>query len=101
MVLGLLGYKYPLALLFVLPECFSSLFIYGLKRIREREADYIGLLLMAEAGLNSAGAFSLWTKYNEWEDEQWRTRPRVWYSRKPRFVSKHPYVSFHYHFLFT
>ena len=36
-----------------------------LRKVFEQEADYISLLLMADAGFNSTGAISFWTKRNE------------------------------------
>ena len=66
----------------------------GLSRFREREADYIGLLLMADAGFNLSGAVSFWTKLNKWEEQQQRgAKKRV--RREPQFRSTHPHVSWH------
>ena len=86
------------ALVFALPMMLSSFVSLALSKIREREADYISLLLMTEAGFNSTGAVSLWTKYKEWEDVHRRQHDGKWYQRKVEFISKHPHVSFHYLF---
>ena len=100
LLLALTGIFYPPARVFALPGMLSALVSIGLSKIREREADYISLLLMTEAGFDSTGAVSLWTKYNEWEDEQERQTKSKWYERGSGFHSKHPYVSFHYLLLF-
>ena len=97
---ALTGFFFRPALVFAFPTVLSSYVSLALSKIREREADYISLLLMTEAGFNLTGAVSLWTKYNEWEDEQWRQSKGKWYRREIRFGSKHPYVSFHYLLLF-
>ena len=96
------GFFFRPALVFSLPTVLSSYVSYVLSKIREREADYISLLLMTKAGFNSTGAVSLWKKYNGWEDEQWRQRrsKSKWFRRGKRFHSEHPYVSLHYLFLF-
>ena len=97
---ALMGFFFPPALVFALPAVLSSYISLALSKIWEREADYISLLLMTEAGFNSTGAVSLWKKYKEWEDEQWRQSESKWYRGELRFDSKHPHVSFHYLFLF-
>ena len=68
---ALAGFFFPPALVFAFPFVLSSYVSFALSKIREREADYISLLLMTEAGFSPTGAVSLWTKYKEWEDEQW------------------------------
>ena len=97
---ALTGFFFRPALVFAYPTVLSFFVSLALSKIREREADYISLLLMTEAGFNSTGAVSLWTKYNKWEDEQWRQSKSKWYRREIRFDSKHPHVSLHYLFLF-
>ena len=57
-------------IVFPIPFTVSWLAKFGLSRVREREADYIGLLLMADAGFDPAGAISLWTKHDKWEKER-------------------------------
>ena len=97
---ALMGFFFPPALVFALPAVLSSYISLALSKIWERDEDYIILLLMTEAGFNSTGAVSLWKKYKEWEDEQWRQSESKWYRGELRFDSKHPHVSFHYLFLF-
>ena len=93
-LLALTGFFFRPALVFSMPRMLSSFVSFALPKIHEREADYISLLLMTEAGFNSTGAVSLWTKYKKWEDEQWRQGKNKWYERLGRLDSKHPYVSF-------
>ena len=95
---ALTGFFFRPALVFALPTVLSYFVTLALSKIREREADYISLLFMTEAGFNSTAAVSLWTKYKEWEDEQWRQSKIKWYQREIRFDSKHPHVRFHYLF---
>ena len=92
---ALTGFFFRPALVFALPMALSSYVSFALSKIREREADYISLLLMPEAGFNSTGAVSLWKKYNGWEGEQRRQSKSKGHRRDVRFDSKHPHVSFH------
>lgn len=80
--------------LFLAPIIASSLTSLALSRVREREADYIGLLLMVDAGFDPRGAVTVWTRFNEWEEEQQRrTKRRI--RQEPQFRSTHPHVSLH------
>lgn len=84
----------PAALLFAVPIIVSQLASLALSRVREREADYIGLLLMADAGFDTSGAVSLWTKFNQWEKElQDVAKKKI--RQEPQFNSTHPHVSLH------
>ncbi len=65
---------------------------FHLSRVRAREADYIGLLLMADAGFDPAGALDLWTKHNEWEEQVRRKKKGI--LPYLEFRSTHPHVSF-------
>ena len=48
----------------------GTLSMLNLRRCQEREADYIGMLIMAEAGFDPAGATALWNKYAAFEDSK-------------------------------
>lgn len=61
-LLRLAGYNYRPAGLFALPLALTALVLHAFLKIREREADDIRLLLMSDAGLNWAGAVSLWAR---------------------------------------
>lgn len=87
-----LTYFYPEAILFGVPITVSYLVSLALSRVREREADYIGLLLMVDAGFNPAGAVSLWTKSDKWEEER-RQRSKKRPRQERQFTSTHPHVS--------
>ncbi|KAF6241392.1 hypothetical protein HO173_000102 [Letharia columbiana] len=91
----------PLALLasiciegivFLVPFSVSWLASLALSRVRHREADYIGLLLMTDAGFDPSGAVSFWKKVNEWQEQQRRATKRI--RQDPQFRSSHPHVCF-------
>ena len=80
-------------IIFAAPIVASGLYSFRLSRVREREADYMGLLLMADAGFDPQGAVSLWTKVNKWEEElQSVAKKKI--RQTPQFMSWHPHVSF-------
>lgn len=58
---------------------------------REGEADYIGMMLMADAGFDPYAAISVFKKLKEMEDQMLNADPRV--RQNPRWISKHPHVS--------
>lgn len=87
---ALLGYIWFEAIVFAAPMMASLFASLALSRVREREADYIGLLLMADAGFNPSGALSLWTKVNRWEEQQRRAKKG---RQQQQFTSTHPHVS--------
>ena len=90
--LSLLGWYWTEAIFFAAPILASYLTSLALSRIRETEADYIGLLLMADAGFNVSGAVSFWKKLNQWEEEPRNpTKKKNW--KGPQFRSTHPHVS--------
>lgn len=60
-------------------------------RRREEEADYIGMMLMADAGFDPSAAVSMWEKMKETEDRQLGADP--WLLRIPQWMSTHPHVS--------
>ena len=91
--LALLGWVCPEFIFFAAPILVSSLTSLALSRIRETEADYIGLLLMADAGFNVSGAVSVWKKFNRWE-ERLRNLAKKGSNKRPQFGSTHPHVGF-------
>ena len=79
------------ALIFALPlVAIESLKNY-LSRRQEEEADYIGLMLMADAGFDPSAAVSVWKKMKETEDNRLSAEP--WLLRIPQWMSTHPHVS--------
>ena len=90
--LALLGCVCAEAMIFAVPIIASCLTSLALSRIRETEADYIGLLLMADAGFNVFGAVSFWTKMNQWEEDP-RNPTKNKNAKGPQFRSTHPHVS--------
>lgn len=48
-------------------------------RAQEREADYLGLLIMAESGYDASACFDLWSRWEEFEKEE-----------RPSYLSTHP-----------
>ena len=88
-LLGCVGAEFMIFAAPVLASYFTSL---ALSRIRETEADYIGLLLMADAGFNVSGAVSFWKKFNQWEEGS-RNLAKKGSSKRPQFESTHPHVS--------
>ena len=48
-------------------------------RLQEREADYLGLLIMAESGYDASAAMELWSRWEEFDTEQ-----------RPSYLSTHP-----------
>ncbi|KAM0797695.1 peptidase family M48-domain-containing protein [Usnea florida] len=91
--LALLGWVCPEFIFFAAPILASSLTSLALSRVREIEADYIGLLLMADAGFNVSGAVSVWKKFNQWE-ERLQNLAKKGSNKRPPFGSTHPHVSF-------
>ena len=67
-----------------------SLLAY-LQRRREMEADYIGMMLMADAGFNPSAAPGMWKKMKEMKDPARSADPRV--QQVPQWMSSHPHVS--------
>ena len=102
LLLAFTGLLFRPAFLLLHPPILSVFASLVLRMIREQEADYISLLLMTEAGFDLTGAVSLWTKYDEWEDKQWReiNSNRKWYQYTLEIDAKHPHVSFPFPFLF-
>ena len=90
---ALLSYFFVEAMVFAVPILASLLASLALSRVRETEADYIGLLLMADAGFNVSGAVSFWKKMNQWEEETRNPAIRK-IVQGPQFRSTHPHVSF-------
>lgn len=64
----------------------------ALSRIREREADYIGMLLMTEAGFHPRGAVTFFRKMNAIEDFLKKADPET-EAHQSEFLSTHPHVS--------
>ena len=64
---------------------------YHQSRRREKEADYIGMMLMADAGFDPWATVSVWKKMKEMEDRMLDAHPRT--KQDPQWLSTHPHVS--------
>lgn len=69
----------------------AGLVALSMSRNREKEADYIGMLLMTEAGFDPEGAVTVWENMNKWWEEWHRQNPNA--KALPEFASSHPHVS--------
>ena len=91
----------PCLLSFLIPElliCFVPLAsvaasLLYVSRKHEKEADYIGIMLMADAGFDPFAAVALWEKMKKVEDSILKSTPGA--QRDPQWTSTHPYVSQH------
>ena len=65
--------------------------IFALSQSRESEADYIGMLLMAQAGFDPNGAVTFWQTMNKITEARKRNirEARI----HPALLSTHPHVS--------
>ena len=88
---AIFGFLVEEALIFALPILgFFAIASYQSRR-REKEADYIGMMLMADAGFDPSAAVSVWKKMMEMEDRMRDTDPRT--KQDPQWLSTHPHVS--------
>lgn len=62
-----------------------------LSRKREKEADYIAMMLMVDAGFDPSAAVSVWKKFKEIDDRKLSDDPRL--RPLPQWMSTHPHVS--------
>ena len=69
----------------------GGLIVAALSRNREKEADYIGMLIASEAGFNPMGAISLWNNMEIARKEQKKANPAL--RLRSEFLSSHPHVS--------
>ena len=67
-----------------------SLLTY-MQRRREMEADYIGMMLMADAGFNPSATTGMWKKMKEMKDLALSADTRI--QQVPQWMSSHPHVS--------
>lgn len=79
------------ALVFALPIAGAALVKSYLSRKREKEADYICMILMVDAGFDPLAAVNVWKKMKEMEDQMLNADPRV--QQNSRWMSTHPHVS--------
>ena len=89
---ALFGYLVPEALIFALPIIGAFSVNFALSRKRETEADYIGMMLMADAGFDLSAAVNVWKKMKEMEYQMLSADPRL--QQDPQWMSTHPHVSF-------
>lgn len=78
------------AIIFAVPLIFIGSGRFWVSRLQETEADYIGMILMADAGFDPAAAVSVWKKMKEMEDCDKRADPRL--EQTPQLISTHPHV---------
>ncbi len=88
---AVLGFFVEEALIFTLPILGFAAVAYYQSRRREKEADYIGMMLMADAGFDPSAAVSVWKKMKEMEDRMLDAHPRA--KQDPQWLSTHPHVS--------
>ena len=90
---ALLGLLVVEASFFALPiiPIFGAAFLNS--RAQEKEADYIGTMLMVDAGFDPSAAVSVWKKMKEMEDQMLSADPRM--EQDPQWMSTHPHVHFH------
>lgn len=62
-----------------------------MQRRREMEADYIGMMLMADAGFNPSATTGMWKKMKEMKDLALSADTRI--QQVPQRMSSHPHVS--------
>ena len=86
------SYIFVELIVFTLPfGMVASLLRLLMSRHREKEADYIGMLLMTEAGFNPQGTVTVWENVNKWREERHRVNPKA--KGLSEFASSHPHVS--------
>ena len=85
-----LGFIVEEALIFALPIVGFAWAAFALSRKREAEADYIGMMLMADAGYNPSAAVNVLKKLKQMEDQMLDADPRV--KQDPQWMSTHPHV---------
>lgn len=79
------------AAIFAAPIAGAALVTRVLSRKRENQADYIGMMLMADAGFDPSAAVSVWKKGKQMEDQMLSADKRV--KQDPQWLSTHPHVS--------
>lgn len=89
--LALLGFLVTPALIFGLPIVGAGAVAFYLSRERENEADYIGMMLMTDAGYSPSAAVSVLSKLKKMEDQNLDADPRL--KQEPQWMSTHPHVS--------
>ena len=87
----LVGFLVEDALIFALPIIGAFAVTFANSRKREKEADYIGMMLMTDAGFDPYAAISVFKKLKEMEDHMLDADPRV--GQNPKWMSTHPHVS--------
>ena len=88
---ALLGLIVPEFFFFAIPIGFAIGAKYHCARKRETEADYIGMMLMADAGFDPLAAVNVVKKGKEMEDQILSADPKV--KQDPQWISTHPHVS--------
>lgn len=91
MPFALLGLFVIEALIIASPLVAIQGFSKYLSRKREKEADYIGMMLMADAGFDPLAAVSVWKKWKEIHDRELSDDPQL--RQIPQWMSTHPHVS--------
>lgn len=90
-LLGLLSFFIMEFVVFLVPISAIVSGLYYVSRKREKEADYIAMMLMADAGFDPSAAVAFWEKMKCVEDSMLESTPGV--QRRPQWQSTHPYVS--------
>lgn len=88
---ALFGLIVPEFFFFAIPIGFAVGATYHCSRKREIEADYIGMMLMADAGFDPLAAVNVVKKLKQMEDQILSADPKV--KQDPQWTSTHPHVS--------
>ena len=79
------------AIPFAIPLALVAASVFYVSRKREAEADYIGMMLMADAGFDPSAAVGVWKKMKRMEDRVLSANPEA--QPDPQWLSTHPHVS--------
>ena len=84
-----------IACIAALPSVISIFIALAGPRNREKEADYIGMLLMSAAGFNPQGAVTIWENMKSVQESLMQKNPKA--KNSAEWMSTHPHVSLYRH----
>ena len=88
---ALFGLVVAKATFFAIPIVSAASATYYYSRKREIEADYIGMMLMADVGFDPLAAVNVFKKLKQMEDQILSADPKI--KQDPQWISTHPLVS--------